>query len=373
MTENAQATAFGTACSIRKWAVERGLLPSLPGAIEASMTANVEPIRASAEVESLLRQKMLLSIVYNETTKCIYLYTKRKVYSKDLKILPSNLNSCGIAYPQGSVDEIGKTHNQAQGAAFNVVIAGGFRRYTCGSSVSPGNSASAGTMGALVADDTGQIYGLTNNHVTGLCNHSLIGVPILAPGVLDVAPGVQHPFTIGLHRTVLEMSVGTQGNIEVARNSDAAIFSIIAPDTVTSLQGGLYDTPEVAVDPVEGMIVEKVGRTTGYTRGKIVGRELGPINVHYSSIEYGFTGNILFDNTWVVHGEGEAFSQGGDSGSLIVQIDGDGNRAAVGLLFAGGSDSFAPGLARTFFLPIRPILEKLQVRLLGGHNADLDG
>lgn len=371
MTVAEKNNAFQTACSIRKWAVERGLIAALPGAIEASITSDFDPIKASVEVESLLRQKGLLSIVYNNTSNCISLYTKKKVYSKDLKVLPSNINSCGIAYPQGTVNEIGKIHTQAQGAAFSVVATPGGNRYACGSSISPGNSASAGTLGALVVDDAGQIYGLTNNHVSGLCSHSLIGVPILAPGVIDVAPGALHPFTIGLHKHVLEMNVGTQGNIDVSRNSDAAIFSIINHDTVTSLQGGLYDTPTTILDPEEGMTVEKVGRTTGHTRGKIVGRQLGPLSVYYSSTEYGFTGNILFDNVWIVHGEGEAFSQGGDSGSLIVQVDDNGNRFAVGLLFAGGTDSFAPGVDRTFFLPIRPLLERLEVRLLGGHNAQL--
>jgi len=336
------------------------------------MTANVEPIKASTEIENLLRQKHLLSIVYNEESRCVFLYTKKKVYAKDMKVLPSNINSCGIAYPQGTVDEIGKMPAQAQGAAFSVVAdPAGTTRYACGSSISPGNSRSAGTMGALVRDDTGEIFGLTNNHVTGLCNHSSVGVPILAPGVVDVAPGALHPFTIGLHKLVLEMNVGTQGNIDVSRNTDAAIFSIVNPAIVSSLQGGLYDTPIAIADPVEGMIVEKVGRTTGHTRGKIMGRELGPLKVACTASEYEFSGHILFDGTWMIHGEGEAFSTGGDSGSLIVQIDGDGNRAAVGLVFAGGPDSMAPGGYRTFFLPIRPILERLQVQLVGGHNADL--
>lgn len=372
MDVKADSPTLYVACAIRKWAVEKGLLAAFPGSIEANLTGGIEPIRATVEIESLLRQKMLLSIAYNERTRCIFLYTKKKVYNKDLKVLPTTIHGCGIAYTQGDVEEIGKIPNQAQGAAFSVVADPlGATRYSCGSSISPGNSRSAGTLGALVRDEAGALFGISNNHVTGLCNHSSVGVPILAPGVLDVDAGRLHPFTIGVHKAVLEMNVGTQGNIDISRNSDVAIFSILNENVVTSLQGGIYDTPTLVEDPAEGMVVEKVGRTTGHTRGKIVGRELGPLTVSCSASEFGFSGHIMFENTWIVHGEGEAFSTGGDSGSLIVSVKENGERAAVGLLFAGGQDAIAPGNQRTFFLPIRPILERLGVQLVGGHHADL--
>lgn len=245
----------------------------------------------------------------------------------------------------------------------------GANRYACGSSISPGNSASAGTLGALVSDQNMKLFGLSNNHVTGLCNHSQVGVPILAPGVIDVHAGGIHPFTLGFHHAVLEMNIGTQGNIDVSKNSDAAIFGVLNPDSVSSSQGSIYDTPVNVVDPTDGMAVEKVGRTTGHTKGKIIGKELMPIAVNYSAPNFGFSGNILFEDVWIVHGDEAAFSQPGDSGSLIVQIDDNGVRSAVGLLFAGGTDSLGPENHRTFFLPIRPILEKFGVQLVGGHNV----
>lgn len=369
MPENNQLSTFEVACSVRKWAVDRGILVTVPGALEASIAASVNPLKAGIDFESMLRQKELLSIAFNEASRTIYLYTKRKVTGKDLKSLPASIMQCGVAYPQGVVEEIGKNTQVAHGAAASMVHVGGSNRYACGSSISPGNSASAGTLGALVVDQNGSICGLSNNHVTGLCNHSEAGLPILAPGVMDVSPGGVNPFTIGFHRAVLEMNVGTQGNVEVSRNSDAAIFDLFNPDFVSSNQGGLYDTPTSVVDPLDGMVVEKVGRTTGHTRGKIIGRELMPIKISYSAHNFGFSGNILFENVWIVHGEAVPFGQPGDSGSLIVQVEDNGTRHAVGLLFAGGSDSLGPEGSRTFFLPIRQILEKLNVRLLGGHNV----
>lgn len=369
MTDQQQKSAFDIACAIRKWAVGRGILPTIPGALEAEIQANVEPIMASQDFESMLRQKELLSISFNETSRTIFLYTKRKVTGKDLKTLPLSLMQCGIAYPQGAVEEIGKNHQVAHGAAASVIQVNGSSVYVCGSSISPGNSQSAGTLGALVVDANGAIYGLTNNHVTGLCSHSQPGLPILAPGVLDVAPNGVPPFTIGFHHSVLEMNHGTQGNVDVSRNSDAAIFSICQPEIVSSSQGGLYDTPTAVVDPAYGMIVEKVGRTTGHTRGKIVGKELMPIDIHYSAPNFGFQGKIYFENVWTIHGDGVPFGQPGDSGSLIVHVDANGERHAVGLLFAGGTDSLGPEGSRTFFLPMRQILDKLQVSLCGGHNV----
>ncbi|WP_218435957.1 S1 family peptidase [Pseudomonas sp. PDM33] len=316
-----------------------------------------------------MRQKELLSISFNEASRTVFLYTKRKVTGKDLKSLPVSIMQCGIAYPQGTVEEIGKGLPIAHGAASFMINVRGSNLYACGSSISPGNSATAGTLGALVVDRQGTMHGLSNNHVTGLCNHSPVGIPILAPGVLDVCAGGIIPFTIGFHKAVLEMNVGTQGNIDVTRNSDAAIFQIMNPQSVTSSQGGVFDTPTSVLDPQDDMRVEKVGRTTGHTHGKIMGRELIPMGISYSAPNFGFSGTILFEDVWIIHGDTVPFAQPGDSGSLITHTDGNGDRHAVGLLFAGGTDSLGPEGQRTFFLPIRPILEKLGVNLLGGHNV----
>ena len=305
---------------------------------------------------------------FNEPGRTIFIYTRRKVYKKDLKILPTSINTCGISYTQGHVDDLGEEPNQTQGAAYTVIQTQGQHRYTCGSSISPGNEDSAGTFGAVVSK-SGQLFGLTNNHVTGGCNHSGIGLPILAPGVRDVIPNGIHPFTIGLHSALIPYNIGRVGNIDVSKNIDAAIFELVAPANTSSMQGTVYDTPTSILDPTEGMRVEKVGRTTGHTIGTIMGRELTPIAINASSAKHGFSGTILFCNVWTVHGQADAFSLAGDSGSLVVNVDAQGNRHAVGLVFAGGQDSSAPGNMRSFILPIQPMLDELGVTLVGGHNV----
>ncbi|MGH6611815.1 MAG: hypothetical protein ACRECQ_16345, partial [Burkholderiaceae bacterium] len=54
------------------------------------------------------------------------------------------------------------------------------------------------------------------------------------------------------------------------------------------------------------------------------------------------------------------FSDGGDSGALIV----DANGLAVGLLFAGSESGGRNGKGVTFANPIGTVLEKLKVELI---------
>ncbi|VVP25156.1 hypothetical protein PS876_04040 [Pseudomonas fluorescens] len=359
------------ASGIARWAISRGLIEPLPQGVDDQYLANVPPIPFSNDAEQILRQKEIQSISYNHTNRMIYIYTKRKVTKGDLQTLPSNLQRQGFSYPQGHMDTVGKNLSSAQGAVFSLrMIPGLGATYACGSSISPGNDASAGTLGALVRLPDGLIYGLTNNHVSALCSHVAPETPILAPGVVDVGPGGIAPFTLGFHTRALEMRVGSLGNVDIATNLDAAVFRINNPIQVSSMQGEAFDTPLAVLDPVEGMRVEKVGRTTRHTKGLIVGRELRPLNVAYQAQSYGFNGVIRFANVFTIHGHNSEFSMSGDSGSLVVAVDDMGRPlGAVGLIFAGGPDSSAPGGAKSSMLPLRPILEALNATLVGGHNV----
>ena len=363
-------TTHQVASGIARWAISCGLMNSLPAGVDDLFLAGVTPISFSSDAESLLRHKEIQSISFNQSTSTISIYTKRKVLKKDLLTLPSNIWRQGLAYPQGLMDSVGKEVTKPQGATFALHQTPGGNRYTCGSSISPGNDASAGTMGALVRLPDGLLYGLTNNHVSALCSHVSPDTPILAPGVLDVGPNAIPPFTLGFHSRALEMRVGSLGNVDFASNLDAAVFRIAEEANVSSMQGAAYDTPLAVLDPTEGMRVQKVGRTTRLTQGQIVSRELRPLDVSYHAQAYGFNGIIWFANVFAIHGDAAEFSKGGDSGSLIVAVDDAGKvLGAVGLVFAGGSDSSAPGGYRSSMLPLRPILEALNATLVGGHNV----
>lgn len=246
---------------------------------------------------------------------------------------------------------------------------GGGEFYTCGSSISVGNNREAGTLGCLVRDAAGNIFGLSNNHVSGACSYAPAGLPILAPGVMDVSPLNPHPFTIGVHVRQLQMQVGDPSSVDHLENSDAALFRIIDPSRVSSMQRNFYDTPDMVMDLIPGMDVEKVGRSTGLKKGKVLGELVGALSVSYSAAQYGFSGGVFFEKLFAVHGVNDVFSESGDSGSLVVHVDAHGQRYAVGLLIAGCQNSNAPGGKLSLILPLRPILNKLNVTLVSAHNC----
>jgi len=76
---------------------------------------------------------------------------------------------------------------------------------------------------------------------------------------------------------------------------------------------------------------------------------------------------VSFDPVFAVTGVGGAFSDSGDSGSLVTTLIG-GNRSAVGIVLAGMTDGSAPGGKVSIVTPIQPILRALGVILVSGHN-----
>jgi hypothetical protein len=72
-------------------------------------------------------------------------------------------------------------------------------------------------------------------------------------------------------------------------------------------------------------------------------------------------GNLRFDDQIEIEGSGSGpFSQGGDSGSLIVNA----TRQGVALLFAGGDQGGSNGQGLTYANPIATVLDRLKIDLL---------
>jgi len=229
----------------------------------------------------------------------------------------------------------------------------------------------AGTLGVLVRDvETDEILILSNNHVMANSNDATPGDPILQPGPYDggtVAgdtlanlerfvpiqfeseqPPVPCPFSQAIAGVAnfFAWLVGSKHRllsvvIQQANQVDGALAKPTSPDVVKK---EILEIGEVTEDTEAelGMEVRKSGRTTGLTRGTV---QLLDASV---SVDYGggkiafFTNQILTTN----------MSQGGDSGSLLV--DGEGKKA-VGLLFAG-SDTV------TIHNPIASVKDALKVR-----------
>ena len=274
-------------------------------------------------------------------------------------------------------------------------------RPTIPSGVSIGHfKITAGTLGTIVTDvNTGEKLILSNNHVLANSNMGVVGDSILQPGPADgggnpadmvarlerfiqihfiddpdippptpvptptptpggcdIVSGVvgvtnalaslvgskQRVTSAGVQSVSMPAPVAVPIPAQVVDNEvDCALAKPIDPNMFTGqiLGIGLVSGTKIAQ---LGMKVRKSGRTTGYTEGTI-NLLNATVSVAYGSKTARFTGQIITS----------PMSQGGDSGSLIV--DGTENKA-VGLLFAGSNLS-------TIFNPIDRVLAALNVTI----------
>lgn len=208
----------------------------------------------------------------------------------------------------------------------------------------------AGTLGGFVRPRAGgELAILSNNHVLANENRAKAGDAIVQPGTLDggVAP----------RDTVATLSSFPRLRRSGANLVDCAMAEItpgIAAN-VAALRGlgRLRGLGDAFLD--EGAQVAKLGRTTGLTRGRVTAFELDEVYVSFE------TGILRFDGCVEIEGaEDGAFSDGGDSGSLIV----DGGNRAVALLFAGSDQGGANGQGLTYANPIRQVLDVLKADLV---------
>lgn len=208
----------------------------------------------------------------------------------------------------------------------------------------------AGTLGALVRTrGRAEACVLSNNHVLANEDRAQAGDPVLQPGALD--GGRRMTNAIGKLFTSVRLSDTRPNRV------DAAIARLepgIAFDPVTLR--GLGKLARRAADPVtDGARVAKIGRTTGLTEGRVTAFEIDNVVVEYDR------GNLTFDGQIEIEGAGERpFSDGGDSGSLIVNRE----HEAVALLFAGTDSGGRNKRGLTYANPIDDVLGKLKVDLL---------
>ncbi len=209
----------------------------------------------------------------------------------------------------------------------------------------------AGTLGCFVraaeAGGTTAVMALSNNHVLANENAAEKGDDILQPGAYDEG---KRPADVvaKLDRFVRLQSSG-------ANIVDAAAAALTAgmeydPATITGIGqlAGVADLPE------DGGVA-KMGRTTGKTAGRVTAFEVDNLIIGYDA------GDLRFDNQVEVESTGTGpFSQGGDSGSMIV----NGQNKAVALLFAGSDTGGSNGLGLTYANPFGEVLARLNAQLV---------
>lgn len=208
----------------------------------------------------------------------------------------------------------------------------------------------AGTLGAFVGGPRGSTRILSNNHVLADENQGVRGDDILQPGMFD--GGLRPEDRVGGLDTFVKLRTGTAVN-----TVDCALAKV--DDGIDSLTDKLYRARGllggVVDDGSEVDRVEKWGRTTGHTRGRVTAFELDNVRVGYD------LGVVRFDDQLEIDASGStSFSDGGDSGSLIVT---EGDRLAVGLLFAGSQTGGRRSLGLTYANPIGTVLAALKTQL----------
>lgn len=201
----------------------------------------------------------------------------------------------------------------------------------------------AGTIGARVANSAG-VFLLSNNHVLAASNDAHVGDAELQPGPYD--GGTDPADRIGTLYAFRPIDFNGGNN-----TFDAAIAQTDAVSlaNATPVDDG-YGQPSTAIfgdangdgvfdDKAQllGVPVEKYGRTTSLTHGSITGIN-GMVDVCYEVLLIFCVKSAHYvDQLIITPG---TFSDGGDSGSLIVAEDG--SKRPVALLFAGsGTETIA--------------------------------
>ncbi|HEY5752320.1 MAG TPA: hypothetical protein VIT21_04165 [Chthoniobacterales bacterium] len=206
-----------------------------------------------------------------------------------------------------------------------------------------------GTLGCFVQPRTGGgVCILSNNHVLADENRARKNDAILQPGTFD--EGADPDDTIAMLTRFVRLKRSGRNLVDcaIATVNEGITFDRARLRGLGKL-AGLSDT-----FLEEGEVVAKIGRTTGLTRGRVTAFELDNVIVRFD------IGNLRFDNQIEIEGMGDApFSDGGDSGSLIIGED----KRGVALLFAGGDQGGTNGKGLTYANPLRAVLDALKVNL----------
>jgi hypothetical protein len=205
---------------------------------------------------------------------------------------------------------------------------------------------SAGTLGGFVRAGS-ELAILSNNHVLAASNAAAVGDAVLQPGPADGGTPGDRVATLARFRRLV---AGATNLVDAA----VATLDEGVEAEPGDLPGGplLGQVPDgLDIDPEEA--VEKIGRTTGLTHGRITAVEVDAVAVqYYGDVVY------RFDDQIEIVGRAGAFSAAGDSGSVVWRSR---DRAPLGLLFAGSEIGGSAGTGVTFANPLSTVLAALEV------------
>lgn len=199
---------------------------------------------------------------------------------------------------------------------------------------SVGDTKRTGSVACILKNTFGDLFALSNYHV-----FPVVGEPAHQPGPADFLYKGGQPNRFG------------KVHANTVNSLDAAIIKIDAGYPWRNVPPGQTYSIKAAVEPEIGMICQKVGRTTGFTQGRI--ESIGFIRLAYDT---GWQNIYSCEIRAVEPGNPDdiEISEGGDSGSLWTLADG----SALALHFAGeGMSQTKPDQERAYGCPMHVILD----------------
>jgi hypothetical protein len=351
---------------IRNWAVANRMMDGLPSSpvIDDNLIRSVFGNVGVPNALNILQGRGVTHIGVDRSNNSIVVFTEKRLRANERNLLSSaalNLSpdkSYSMAFVQCSQTHTGGTPPPPSVPPYYEHNG----KYSCGSSVFIGSEKGAGTLGCLVRKDS-IIYGLSNNHVVGGSNYAPVGLPIVIPGLADVTAGGRDPETVGHMFNAYPFVDGIPDIVNCDDNLDAAIFIVQDANRLTSMQRNCHDTPDSVLPISDGMEVEKVGRSTGLTRGKVLAEIVDFAPIQYDIPHFGGRKHVWFKSMFAIKSDAGSFSKAGDSGSLITHVDSQGVRHAVGILVGGNNEGIS------LVLSIDRILTHFGVTLVSGLNV----
>jgi hypothetical protein len=230
-----------------------------------------------------------------------------------------------------------------------------------------------GTLGALVEDQSGTPYILSNNHVLAASDQGRVGDTIEQPGLIDdgcvpLSKAGAKLQPVGTLRYAVPLDAKT-GNVDAAlasvNSGTVDVSGAILELGPASFDKSLRSAPPVSgtgevldASRLDGLTVVKSGRTTGLTCSTVDAVDLRVTVDYYKDCAESrpytsktFTGQIGIG--------GEGFADSGDSGALVLD---SANARAVGLLFATGTAGGTANAGLTLVNPIGDVLAELGAR-----------
>jgi hypothetical protein len=239
----------------------------------------------------------------------------------------------------------------------------------------------SGTLGALIEDNSGKQYVLSNNHVLARSDHAAVGDAIVQPGLIDnnCTPSGEGPGTVPIGSLTAWLPLkSTQTNADAAiaqvasRTVDATggilEFGARQSDgTLSAAPPGISSTGGKGETAALQMHVAKSGRTTGLTCGSVSAVAVD-VSVDYfrDCAETKPYLTKVFTNQVAI--SGDRFSDAGDSGALVVDAA---NAEPVGLFFAGGTD--LAGVGQGMANPATDVLNELGAQAGNGTSYSFVG